>query len=45
MGIGKKKLVSTFYKVSSVGKTGFASHTKHVAKTTKGSTSFMRDNI
>ena len=28
-----------------VGKTGFASHTKHAVETTQESTSFMRYNI
>ena len=28
-----------------VGKTGFVSHTKHVAEATQGSTSFMREHI
>ena len=34
----------THYKTP-IGKTSFASHTKHTTKETQGSTSFMRDNI
>ena len=38
-------MILKFALILIVGKTGFASHTKHATKATQGFTSFIRDNI